>query len=75
MRDPGQLELEFGNGPLRQNDSFAVWRGFNPKQVAFITAFSDRRSPAYRKLASELSGFFCLVRFRAGQNCDLEAWR
>ncbi|MHB8910912.1 MAG: BsuBI/PstI family type II restriction endonuclease [Syntrophales bacterium] len=33
----------------------AVQAGFNPKQVAFVTAFSDRRSGAYRKAASELA--------------------
>jgi hypothetical protein len=29
--------------------------GFDPKQVAFVTAFLDRRAGAYRKLASELA--------------------
>jgi len=29
--------------------------GFNPKHVAFVTAFFDRRASAYRKLASELA--------------------
>ncbi|RJQ61790.1 MAG: hypothetical protein C4530_05735 [Desulfobacteraceae bacterium] len=29
--------------------------GFNPKQVAFVTAFSDRRGAAYRRLVSELA--------------------
>lgn len=33
----------------------AVRAGFNPKQVAFVTAFSDRRGGAYRKLAAELA--------------------
>jgi len=33
----------------------AVQAGFNSKQVAFVTAFSDRRSSAYRKLAPELA--------------------
>ena len=29
--------------------------GFDPKQVAFLTAFLDRRAGSYRKLASELA--------------------
>ncbi|MBN1104457.1 MAG: hypothetical protein JXL84_13650 [Deltaproteobacteria bacterium] len=33
----------------------AIQAGFNPKQVAFVTAFSDRRAGAFRKLASELA--------------------
>lgn len=33
----------------------AVQAGFNPKQIAFVTAFSDRRTSAYRKLAPELA--------------------
>ena len=33
----------------------AVQAGFNHGQVAFVTAFSDRRGSAYRKLASELA--------------------
>lgn len=33
----------------------AIQGGFNPRQVAFVTAFSDRRVGAYRKLASELA--------------------
>jgi len=33
----------------------AVQAGFNTKQVAFVTAFSDRRGSACRKLASELA--------------------
>lgn len=33
----------------------AVQAGFNHGQVAFVTAFSDRRTAAYRKLASELA--------------------
>ncbi len=33
----------------------AVQAGFNAKHVAFVTAFSDRRAGAYRKLASELA--------------------
>lgn len=33
----------------------AVQAGFNPKQVAFVTAFSDRRGSAYRKLSPELA--------------------
>ncbi len=33
----------------------AVQAAFNPKQVAFVTAFSDRRGSAYRKLAPELA--------------------
>lgn len=33
----------------------AVQAGFNHGQVAFVTAFSDRRAAAYRKLASELA--------------------
>jgi hypothetical protein len=33
----------------------AVQAGFNHGQVAFVTAFSDRRGGAYRKLASELA--------------------
>ena len=32
-----------------------VQAGFNPKQGAFVTAFSDRRAGAYRRLASELA--------------------
>lgn len=35
--------------------SIASQAGFNPKHVAFVSAFSDRRAPAYRKLASELA--------------------
>jgi hypothetical protein len=43
--------------PPRRNALLVIARkaGFIPKQVAFVTAFSDRRSPAYRKLASELA--------------------
>lgn len=33
----------------------AVQAGFNTKQIAFVTAFSDRRGTAYRKLAPELA--------------------
>ena len=33
----------------------AVQAGFNPKQIAFVTAFSDRRADAYPRLASELA--------------------
>jgi hypothetical protein len=33
----------------------AVQAGFNPKQAVFVTAFSDRRGSAYRKLAPELA--------------------
>lgn len=33
----------------------AIQAGFNPKQIAFVTAFSDRRVGAYRKLAPELA--------------------
>ena len=33
----------------------AVQAGFDPKQVTFVTAFSDRRASAYRKLAPELA--------------------
>ena len=33
----------------------ALDAGFNPRQTAFVTAFSDRRGSAYRKLAPELA--------------------
>ena len=33
----------------------AIQAGFDAKHVAFLTAFSDRRAGAYRKLASELA--------------------
>jgi hypothetical protein len=43
--------------PPRRNALLVIARqaGFDPKQVAFVTAFADRRSPPYRKLASELA--------------------
>lgn len=33
----------------------AIQAGFNQKQIAFVTAFFDRRGSAYRKLAPELA--------------------
>lgn len=33
----------------------AVQAGFDPKQVAFVSAFADRRASAYRKLGPELA--------------------
>jgi len=48
------------DGPITQPRmaallDIAIQACFNPKQVAFVTAFSDRRAGAYRKLASEVA--------------------
>ena len=73
------VEVVHSDGPIDERrktalEDLAKEAGFDPKHLAFVTAFSDRGSPAYKKLAPDLAwGSF--VWFASEPDCVVQLTR